>query len=38
MRDVTAVFAGLVAWVVFAFWLHVWLIGVSPIRMAVAAG
>jgi uncharacterized membrane protein len=38
MRDVTAVFAGLVAWVVFAFWLHVWLIGVSPIRMAVAGG
>jgi uncharacterized membrane protein len=38
MRDVTAVVAGLVAWVVFAFWLHVWLIGVSPMGIAVAAG
>ena len=37
MRDVTAVVAGLVAWVVFAFWLHVWLIGVSPMGIAVAA-
>jgi uncharacterized membrane protein len=27
---VTAVVAGLAAWVVFAFWLHGWLIGVRP--------
>ena len=38
MRDVTAVIAGLVAWAVFAFGLHAWLIGVSPMRMAVAGG
>lgn len=38
MRDVTAVVAGLVAWAAFAFWLHAWLIGVSPLRIAVAAG
>lgn len=28
--DVIAVVAGLVAWAVFAHWLHLWLIGVSP--------
>jgi len=38
MRDVTAVVAGLVAWAVFAFGLHAWLIGVSPMRMVVAGG
>jgi len=37
-RDVIAVVAGLVAWLVFAMWLHVLLIGVSPIRVAVAGG
>ena len=37
-RDVIAVFAGLVAWVVFAMWLHLVLIGVSPMRMAVSGG
>lgn len=30
-RDVTAVLAGLIAWAVFAFWLHGWLIGVRPL-------
>ena len=29
-RDVTAVIAGMIAWVIFAFWLHGLLIGVSP--------
>ena len=38
MRDVTAVIAGLVAWAVFAFWLHAWLIGVAPLGITVAAG
>lgn len=28
--DVTVVVAGVVAWAVFAFWLHGWLIGVKP--------
>lgn len=28
--DVIAVVVGLVAWAVFAHWLHMWLIGVSP--------
>ncbi len=37
-RDVTAIIAGMIVWVVFAFWLHAWLIGVSPFRMALAAG
>jgi len=37
-RDVTAVVAGMLVWIVFAMWLHLWLIGVSPLRMAVAAG
>ena len=30
-RDVTAVAIGAVAWVVFTFWLHGWLIGVRPL-------
>jgi uncharacterized membrane protein len=30
MRDVTAVLVGLAAYVVFAFWLHAWWIGVRP--------
>lgn len=30
VRDVTAVVVGALAWVVFAFWLHGWLIGVRP--------
>jgi uncharacterized membrane protein len=29
-RDVIAIVGGLVAYVVFAFWLHFWLIGVKP--------
>ena len=29
-RDLTAVVVGLAAWAAFAFWLHVWLIGVRP--------
>jgi len=37
-RDIIAVVAGLVAWVVFAMWLHVVLIGVAPMRVAVAGG
>jgi uncharacterized membrane protein len=30
-QDVKAVVIGIVAWVVFAFWLHGWLIGVRPL-------
>jgi len=30
MQDVKAVVIGIIAWVVFAFWLHGWLIGVRP--------
>lgn len=30
-RDVTAVALGLVLWVIFALWLHAWLIGVRPL-------
>ncbi len=30
-RDVSAVIVGLVAWALFAFWLHGWLIGVRPL-------
>ena len=30
VRDVTAVVVGALAWAVFAFWLHGWLIGVRP--------
>jgi len=37
-RDVFAVVAGLVAWVVFALWLHRWLIGVAPLQVAAAGG
>jgi len=29
-RDLTAVVFGLAAWTAFAFWLHLWLIGVRP--------
>jgi uncharacterized membrane protein len=29
-RDVAVIVAGTAAWVVFAFWLHAWLIGVAP--------
>ena len=29
-RDLTAAVVGLAAWAAFAFWLHVWLIGVRP--------
>ncbi|MBL8374241.1 NnrU family protein [Accumulibacter sp.] len=29
-RDLTALMLGLAAWAAFAFWLHVWLIGVRP--------
>jgi uncharacterized membrane protein len=38
LRDVIAVVAGLAAWLVFAMWLHVVLIGVAPMRVAVAGG
>ena len=37
-RDVIAIIGGMVAWTVFAMWLHRWLIGVSPLQMAVTAG
>jgi uncharacterized membrane protein len=30
-RDVTAVAIGAVAWAIFTFWLHEWLIGVRPL-------
>ena len=30
-RDITAVAIGAIAWAVFAFWLHEWLIGVRPL-------
>lgn len=29
-RDILAIVAGVVLWVLFAFWLHQWLIGVRP--------
>jgi uncharacterized membrane protein len=29
-RDLIAIFGGLIAWLVFAFWAHAWLIGVRP--------
>ena len=29
-KDVTTVVAGVVAWLVFGFWLHAWLFGVRP--------
>lgn len=35
-RDVTAVVSGLIAWTVFALWLHTLLIGVSPLPIALA--
>ena len=35
-QDVIAVIGGLVAWTVFALWLHRWLIGVAPLHMAAA--
>ena len=28
--DVLTVVIGIVVWIVFAFWLHLWLIGVNP--------
>ena len=34
-RDLTAVAIGAVAWVVFTFWLHRWLIGVQPLGAPV---
>lgn len=37
-RDVIAVIAGLVAWTVFALWLHLWLFGVAPLQMVIASG
>jgi uncharacterized membrane protein len=37
-RDVIAVVAGLLVWFAFVLWVHVWLIGVSPIPVAIAAG
>jgi uncharacterized membrane protein len=36
-RDVIAVVAGLFAWIVFALWLHRWLIGVAPLQMMAGA-
>jgi uncharacterized membrane protein len=35
-RDVIVVIGGLVAWVVFAIWLHPLLIGVAPLSMATS--
>lgn len=32
-RDVKAVVIGAVAWAIFAFWLHEWLIGVRPLSL-----
>jgi uncharacterized membrane protein len=32
-RDVTAVVIGAVAWAVFTFWLHEWLIGTRPLSL-----
>ncbi len=37
-RDIIAVVVGLIAWAVFAMWLHLLLIGVAPMRVAVAGG
>lgn len=34
-RDVIAVIAGVVAWIVFALWLHRWLLGVAPLQVAI---
>jgi uncharacterized membrane protein len=36
-RDVAVVIGGLVAWVVFALWLHTLLIGVAPLSMGTGA-
>lgn len=36
-RDVVAVGAGLVAWALFAIWVHRWLFGVVPLRWAAGA-
>lgn len=33
-RDVKAIVIGAVAWAIFAFWLHRWLIGVQPLGLA----
>ena len=32
-RDVTAVVIGAVAWAIFTFWLHEWLIGTRPLGL-----
>jgi uncharacterized membrane protein len=34
-RDVRAVVIGAVAWAVFTFWLHEWLIGVRPLALTI---
>lgn len=34
-RDVTAVAIGAVAWAIFTFWLHEWLIGTRPLTLAI---
>lgn len=36
-RDVIAVVGGLVAWTVFALWLHGWLFGVAPLQSMIRA-
>ena len=36
-RDAVAVISGLVAWTVFALWLHNWLFGVAPLQRVAAA-
>ena len=36
-RDAIAVIAGVVAWIVFALWLHRWLFGVAPLQMVIGA-
>ena len=32
-RDVKAVVIGAIAWAIFTFWLHQWLIGVRPLSL-----
>lgn len=34
-RDLIAVIAGVVVWIVFGLWLHRWLIGVAPLQMVI---
>jgi len=34
-RDVTSVAIGAIAWAIFTFWLHEWLIGVRPLGLTI---